>query len=128
MKTFIVNGAMYIDDKEVFFDDLEITEHEHEEDVELLDFVPKNQSVTVKEIVFPTIKDAKEIEASELPKYCNCNFCDCDIEDEIDHAEDSIDEILEDYTDILLEIGDTPENILNILTDFLGEVVEMIIE
>lgn len=103
MKTMIINGAMYIDGKDVLFDDLEITEYE--EDIEF---------------------DIDECDIEDYIGDCDgCEFCDCDCdcEDEEYDANQFLAELIDDYTEILLELGDCPGCIQDTLIEFLKEVL-----
>lgn len=104
MKTMIINGAMYIDGKEVLFDDLQITEYE--EDIEF---------------------DIDECDIEDYIEGCDdCEFCDCDCEDDEYDVEESLDELIDDYTEVLLELGDCPDCVRNILAGLISEILEEI--
>ena len=104
MKTMIINGAMYVDGKEVLFDDLQITEYE--EDIEF---------------------DIDECDFEDYIDDCDdcddCGFCDCEEDEEYD-ANQFLAELIDDYTEILLELGDCPDCIQDILIEFLKEVLD----
>ena len=110
MKTTIINGSVFINDEEVCFNELTITEHE--EDIGFND----------DECDF-----ADDCDINNYIESCDdCGFCAC--EDEVDDTEEFIDGLIEDYTNIIWEIGSTPEEISNILISMLGEVIEDIFE
>lgn len=96
----ILNGNIFINDDKVVLDNLEIS-------------------------------DKKESFANEydINNYIeNCDVCGfCDFEDDYDEdrfeLEEFMDDIVEDYTDIIWEMGDTPEDINEMLLSFFKEII-----
>lgn len=99
----ILNGSMFINDKEVYFEDFEIDEgiDECENVKEEFDF-------------------ADECDINKYIEDCeDCGFCDLE-QFELD---DFMDDIVEDYTDIIWEMGDTAEDVNEMLLNFLKEIL-----
>ncbi len=98
-----LNGGLSIDDIELYFDDLEI---EIKEDVE-------------EGIEF----DVDKCDINNYIESCeDCGFCDCE-DDEYD-VEESLDELIDDYTEVLLELGDCPDCVRNILAGLISEILD----
>lgn len=105
----ILNGGMTVDGKEIYFEDLMI-ESENEVDVPF-DFLSDDED-----------------------DYCDgdCDECDCfddddeeEEDDELFNFTDSLDMLLDDYTELFMESCLCPECTKDLLLEFLGEFVDL---
>lgn len=111
----ILNGSMFVDGKEIYFEDFEIDE-----------------GIDGCENIKEESNFADECDINNYIENCDdCGFCDFhdDITDEeIEDTEKFVEELIQDYTQIMWDEGETHDAISKILRIMLEEIVDSISE